>query len=94
MEEREINMTTEEGEEETAFIEIKNIKTFETNNNSTKGTNPSHKSIKERVSSKSLLVKVKSKQPSSSMAGQVRHINDKQISIYSPFTFSNKIFFM
>ena len=59
MEEREIILTTEEGEEETVFIEIKNIKTFENNNNSTEGTNPSDKSIKERVSSKSLLVKVK-----------------------------------
>ncbi len=46
--------TTEEGEEETVFIE--NI--FEKNNNSTKGTNLSYRIIKERVSSKSLLVKV------------------------------------
>ena len=62
MEEREIILTAEEGEEETAFIEIKNIEIFENNNNSTKGSNPSAKSIKERVSSKSLLVKVKSTQ--------------------------------
>ena len=62
MEEMEINMTKEEEEEETAFIELKSIKTYENNNNSTEGTNPSHKSIKERVSSKSLLVKVKSTQ--------------------------------
>ena len=48
--------TTEEGEEETVFIE--NTKTFEKNNNSTKGTRPSYRGIKERVSSKSLLVKV------------------------------------
>ena len=68
MEEREIILTTEEGEEETVFIEIKNIKTFENNNNSTEGTNPSDKSIKERVSSKSLLVKVKSTQLPSSTA--------------------------
>ena len=60
MEEREIILTAEEGGEETAFIEITNIKTFENNNNSTERTNPSHKSIKERVSSKSLLVKVMS----------------------------------
>lgn len=49
---------TEEGEEETVFIKIKNINIFEKNNNSIKGTKPSHRSIKDRVSSKSLLVKV------------------------------------
>ena len=58
MEGREIILSAEEGEEETAFIEITSIKTFENNNNS-KGSNTSDKSIKERVSSKSLLVKVK-----------------------------------
>ena len=76
MEEREIILTAEEGEEETAFIEIKNIEIFENNNNSTKGSNPSAKSIKERVSSKSLLVKVKS---TNGWSDLVRHSNDKQI---------------
>lgn len=50
-------VTSKEGEEETLLIEIK-LSTSENNNNSIKETKASHKSIKERVSSKSLLVKV------------------------------------
>ena len=51
-------VTSKEGEEETVLIEIK-LSTSENNNNSIKETKASHKRIiKERVSSKSLLVKV------------------------------------
>ena len=59
MKERETKIvTSKEGEEEeTVLIEIK-LSTSENNNNSIKETKASHKSIKERVSSKSLLVKV------------------------------------
>ena len=58
MKERETKIvTSKEGEEEIVLIEIK-LSTSENNNNSIKETKASHKSIKERVSSKSLLVKV------------------------------------
>ena len=50
-------VTSKEGEEESVLIEIR-ASVNGNNNNSIKETKASNKSIKERVSSKSLLVKV------------------------------------